>query len=224
MVRHDAHMAYPQVLSVNATHPRVLAERPRLVSAIDKIPREGPVGVQDLGLEGDLVHDVHLHGGTFRAVYAYAEEDLLHWERELGKPVRPGIFGENLTTSGIDLNQCLIGEEWAVGTARLTVSSVRFPGRTFARWLEICGFAPGDWTTRFTAHGRPGVYLTVLTRGYVAAGDPIDVLRRPDHGVTADVLFRALHHEPDLLPRLLEIDGLPPELYDVAQTYVDGSG
>lgn len=217
-------MRSPSVVSVNAAHPRVLSEKPRVVSAIDKIPREGPVAVKDLGLEGDQVGDVHNHGGTFRAVYAYAAEDLLHWERELGRPVRPGLFGENLTTRDIDLNQCVIGEEWSVGTARLTVSSVRTPGPTFERWMAIQGFDATGWIGRFAARGRPGVYLTVLDRGFVAAGDFVDVLRVPSHGVTAATVFRALHQEPELLPLLLEIDGLPPDLYDRAQAYVDGQG
>ena len=34
-----------RVVSVNAALPRVLEEKPRLVSAIDKIPRQGPVTV-----------------------------------------------------------------------------------------------------------------------------------------------------------------------------------
>lgn len=214
----------PCVVSVNAAHPRVLEESPRLVSAIDKVPHHGPVAVLDRGLDGDQVGDVHNHGGTFQAVYAYAAEDLQHWERELGRPVRPGSFGDNLTTREVDLNQCVIGEEWSVGTARLTVSSVRTPGVRFQRWMETCGYRGSDWTERFVAHGRPGVYLTVLDRGFVAAGDPIDVLRVPSHGVTAGTVFRALHQEPALLPLLLEVDGLPPGVYDAAQAYVDSTG
>jgi MOSC domain-containing protein YiiM len=217
-------MRSPRVASVNVAHPRVVSERPRVVSAIDKIPREGPVAVKDLGLEGDQVGDVKNHGGTFQAVYAYAAEDLAHWERELGKRTRPGLFGDNLTTLDVDLNQCVIGEEWAIGSARLTVSSVRTPGPTFERWMIAQGLVKSGWLERFTAAGRPGVYLTVLDRGYVAAGDFIDVLRVPKHGVTAGTVFRALHHEPELLPLLLEVDGLPPAVYDRAQAYVDGRG
>lgn len=217
-------MKSPRVVSVNAARPRVLEERPRLVSAIDKLPQHGPVAVHDLGLEGDQVHDVHRHGGTFQAVYAYAAEDLRHWGEQLGRTLRPGIFGDNLTTEDIDLNQCVVGEEWAVGTARFAVSGVRLPGPTFERWMALNGHTGHDWTQRFTAHGRPGIYLTVLTRGHVAAGDPVDVLRVPRHGVTAGTVFRALHDEPALLPLLLEVDGLPPDLYDVAQAHVDSLG
>jgi MOSC domain-containing protein YiiM len=213
-----------RVVSVNAALPRVLQEKPRLVSAIDKIPRHGPVTVGNLSLEGDEVADQKNHGGTFRALYAYAAEDLAHWERELGKPVRPGLFGENLTTTGIDLNQCVVGEEWMIGTARFAVTSVRTPREKFQRWMGLQGFEADGWTRRFTAHGRHGVYLSILGRGYVAAGDPIDVLHVPDHGVTTGTVTRALFTEPALLPVLLEVDGLPPEIYDHAQEYADLTG
>ena len=213
-----------RVVSVNAALPRVLEEKPRLVSAIDKIPRQGPVTVGNLSLEGDEVADQRIHGGTFRAVYAYAAEDLAHWERELGKPVRPGLIGENLTTSGIDLNQCVVGEEWMIGTARFGVTSVRVPTTKFQRWMGLQGFDAEGWTERFTAYGRHGVYLSILGRGYVAAGDPIDVMHVPDHGVTVGTVTRALFTDPALLPLLLEVDGLPPEIYDHAQEYVDRTG
>jgi MOSC domain-containing protein YiiM len=213
-----------RVVSVNAALPRVIQEKPRLYSAIDKIPRQGPVPVGDLSLEGDGVADQRHHGGTFRAVYAYAAEDLEHWERELGKPVRPGVVGENLTTTGIDLNQCVVGEEWMIGTARFAVSSVRIPAEKFERWMGVKGYDSTDWVRRFTAYGRPGVYLSILSRGHVAAGDPIDVLHVPSHGITMDTVFRALFVEPGLLPLLLEADGLPPEVHDHAQEHVDRTG
>ena len=225
-MRHD-HLVTARLVSVNAALPRVLQEKPRLVSAIDKIPRQGPVAVTNHGLEGDEVADQERHGGTFRSLYAYAAEDLAHWERELGKPVRPGLFGENLTTSGIDLNQCVVGEEWMIGTARFAVASVRVPGSRFQRWMGLQGFDAFDataWPRRFAAHGRPGVLLSVMGRGHVAAGDPVDVMHVPDHGVTAGTVFRALTAEHALLPLLLEVDGLPPDVYDVAQTYADGTG
>jgi MOSC domain-containing protein YiiM len=182
------------------------------------------VTVGNLGLEGDGVADERRHGGTFRALHVHAAEDLAHWERELGRPVRPGLFGENLTTTDLDLNRCVVGEEWMIGTARFAVTTVRVPSPRFERWMGLQGCDSTGWVERFTAYGRPGLYLSVLGRGHVAAGDPVDVLHVPDHGLTIGTVFRALHAEPGLLPLLLEVDGLPPEVYDRAQDHVDGTG
>src|SRR4051812_41041577 len=101
---HNAVMAFPSVVSVNRGRSRTIEQKPLLVSAIDKLPIEGPATVEDFGLEGDEVADRAQHGGTYQAVYAYAAEDLDWWGGQLGKVVRPGLFGENLTTRDLDLN------------------------------------------------------------------------------------------------------------------------
>jgi MOSC domain-containing protein YiiM len=38
------------------------------------------------------------HGGFDKAVYAYAVEDALWWQKEIGREITNGAFGENLTT------------------------------------------------------------------------------------------------------------------------------
>jgi MOSC domain-containing protein YiiM len=214
-------MRYPTVVSVNTARARTVQQKPLLVSAIDKVPVHGPVTVLGSGLEGDEVGSPRHHGGTARAVYAFAAEDLDHWTRELGEPVRPGLFGENLTVRDLDLNSCVVGEQWLVGTARFQVTSVRTPCETFTRWLRLQGFRVGGWEERFVERGRPGVFLSVLGTGWVQAGDPVDVVDVPDHGLTAQAMFRALTTEPALLPLLLEVEGLPLAVYDRAQQYVD---
>ena len=101
------------------------------------------------------------HGGTDQAVYAYAREDLDHWQAELGRPLTNGVFGENLTTSGLDVNGALVGERWQVGDdCVLEVTSPRIPCRTFAGWLE-----EQLWVKRFTQRGAPGAYLRVIVPG-----------------------------------------------------------
>lgn len=48
----------------------------------------------------------------------------------------------------------------------------------------------------------------MLEPGLVQAGDPIEVVHRPDHGITVSFMFRALTTEQHLAPELLAIDGL----------------
>jgi MOSC domain-containing protein YiiM len=68
------------------------------------------------------------------------------------------------------------------------------------------------WVKTFARSARPGAYLRVLEPGEVCAGDPVTVEDRPAHGVTIAMAFRAYLTEPELLPELLEIDGLPNDL------------
>ena len=120
-----------------------------------------------VGLAGDRVYDVWNHGGPDQAVYAYAREDLDFWEAELGRPLGNGVFGENLTTEGIDVNGALIGERWRVGPdVILEASCPRIPCGTFQGWLAQAG-----WIKRFTQAARPGSYLRVIEPGEIRAGD-----------------------------------------------------
>ncbi|AFM19805.1 hypothetical protein Mycch_5119 [Mycolicibacterium chubuense NBB4] len=169
-------------------------------------PRRGGLGS---GVVGDSVCNARYHGGDDQAVYAYAREDLDRWELELGRQIGNGTFGENLTTTGVDVTECLIGERWAVGADGLVleVTSPRTPCRTFTRWMDIAG-----WMKTFTAAVVPGAYFRVLEPGSVRAGDAIEVIARPDHTVTIGMVFRAMMLDPGLMPALAVADALPEKI------------
>jgi MOSC domain-containing protein YiiM len=156
------------------------------VTAIDKRPVEGPVKVRPLGLYADVQADRAHHGGEEQAVYAYSQEDADHWSAELGYEVTPGLFGENFRTRGVAASGALIGERWQVGTAVLEVTQPRTPCSTFARRL-----GEERWVKRFTDANRTGAYLRVVTPGEVRAGDEVEVVSRPSHGVTIADWFGA---------------------------------
>jgi MOSC domain-containing protein YiiM len=211
-------MAILQSLNIGLIRP---AESDTGVSAIDKRPADRPVMVRDPGpkgsgeggLVGDSIGDPRSHGGHDQAVYAYAREDLDAWQADLGVPLASGVFGENLTTAGLDVTGARTGERWRIGErVLLQVTVPRIPCRTFAAWMRRHG-----WVRTFTERAVPGAYLRVLEPGWIRAGDPIVVEHRPDHDVTMGLVFRALTTEPDLLPRLLEPDDLPEDAKDRAR-------
>lgn len=204
-------MSSPRVVSVNVGTPVKHDWAGKTGwTAIDKRARTEPVAVRRLGLEGDQVADTVNHGGEHQAVYAFAEEDLAGWASRLGGPVTPGMFGENLTTAGLDVNAAVIGETWRIGTAVLQVIDVRIPCNVFKNWLGRHALDNAAWVKRFTLEARPGPYLRVLEEGHLQVGDAILVGDRPSHGVTVTEMFRALTTEPALLPRLREVEGLHP--------------
>ncbi|MCX4548816.1 MOSC domain-containing protein [Streptomyces sp. NBC_01387] len=198
-----------KLLSVNVGKARSAAYTDAVggMTGVDKRPVEGPVrvfspgppGVGAGGVEGDSVCDLRFHGGDDRAVYAFAREDLDAWERELGRPLADGAFAENLTTGGVDVTGALIGERWRVGPeVVLEVTGGRIPCRTFQNHVG----EPG-WVKRFTRAGAPGALLRVIEPGAFTAGDPIEVVHRPDHDITVALLFRAATVERELLPGTL---------------------
>jgi MOSC domain-containing protein YiiM len=175
-------------------------------------------GGEGSGLVGDFIGDSKVHGGDDQAVYAYAREDLDLWQRELERDLGNGMFGENVTTEGLDVTGARIGERWQVGSDGLVleVSRPRVPCRTFADWLAMKG-----WVKTFTRAATPGAYLRVIAPGTMRGGDSIVVVDRPDHDVTIGLVFRAMTLQAELLPRLLEADALPDEIKDLARRRVD---
>ncbi|MEV0645277.1 MOSC domain-containing protein [Phytomonospora sp. NPDC050363] len=209
-----------RLLSVNIGVPRANPWKKLAATGIDKRPVDGPVAVSApgpkgtgaVGLAGDRVYDVRAHGGTDQAVYAYAREDLDGWEPEFGRALSNGVFGENLTTAGLDVNGALIGERWRIGAeVVLEVATPRIPCATFQGWLERAG-----WIKRFTQAAVPGAYLRVIEPGEIRAGDAVEIVHRPGHDVSVALVFRAMTLEPELLPRLLTADALPDEEKELA--------
>ncbi|REF36844.1 MOSC domain-containing protein [Thermasporomyces composti] len=193
-------------------------KRPVAVPVFVRAPGQRPDGAGS-GLVGDVVCDRREHGGDDQAVYAYAREDLDWWAAELGRELANGSFGENLTTSGLDVTGALIGERWRVGAeVVLEVTKPRIPCSTFAAWLGERG-----WVKTFTQRAVPGAYLRVVRPGWIRAGDEVEVVERPDHDVTIGLVFRALTLEPELLQHLVRVDSLPDEIRDRARRRLSGA-
>jgi len=189
------------VISVNSGREAdLLIDGKAARSAINKRPVGHQVAVRLLGLDGDEQADKEHHGGLEQALYAYAREDLDWWTEQLGRELPDGIFGENLTTAGIDVSAALIGETWRVGTALVQVTAPRIPCVTFKSWLD-----EPRWVKRFAAAGRPGAYLRVLAEGSVRAGDDLTVLSRPDQPVTVAESMRAYYGDQEIMSRLLQV-------------------
>ena len=212
-----------RVVSVNLARVQPNPDKRRAaMTGIEKVPTTASVLVRapgtkrdglGSGLVGDVVGNHRHHGGDTQAVYAYAREDLDHWESVLGRPLASGLFGENLTTTGVDVNGAVIGERWRIGeTLELAVTFPRIPCGTFRAWIAERG-----WLRTFTRAAIPGTYLRVLTPGQVRAGDPVSVVHRPAHGVSVAQVFRATTLEPELLPSILAADDLVEETREMAR-------
>ena len=172
----------------------------------DPGPRDTGLGS---GVVGDAVGNRRHHGGDTQAVYAFAREELDWWERELGRELPDGMFGENLTSAGLDVDGAEVGEQWRVGTVLLQVSGPRTPCATFAAHM-----AEPRWIKRFAARERVGAYLEVVEAGIVEPGDPIEVVHRPGHGLTVPQLFLAVMGDRDLASQFLAAELLAPAVHE----------
>ena len=196
-----------RLLSVNVAEIREIPYRGHMIkTGIWKFPVDGRVLVEGIQVSGDTQADLRVHGGEFQAVYAYAREDYEWWAGELGREMPPGTFGENLTVEGMDLTNATVGERWRVGGVVLEVSLPRIPCFKLAKKMEEPRFLK-----RFAEARRPGSYFRIVEAGDLGAGDEIEVLEKPGHGVTIGLLYETKMHDQTLASRILEAKDELPE-------------
>ena len=172
-------------------------------TGIDKRSVDRAVRFENDGVAGDTVIDRKHHGGYDKAVYAYAREDADWWESQIGRALSNGAFGENLTTTGIDVNQSLIGERWRIGSTVLEVSEPRIPCRVFAGFWDRPTLIKD-----FTDARRSGAYLRIIEEGEITAGDSIEIIFRPEHDITIRDIFDAKAGERGKISQLIEVTQL----------------
>ncbi len=198
-----------QVISVNVGQPREVVWKGRKVmTGIFKEPVSGRIAVRRLNLDGDRQADLTVHGGPDKAIYAYPAEYYQYWKEQFPQMELPwGMFGENLTITGLSEETVSIGDRFQVGSAQLVVTQPRLP--CYKLGLK---FGRDDILKRFLQSGLTGFYFAVLKEGEVAAGDLISLLQRDEDQVKVADITRLYHqdrHNLDLLRRVLAVESLP---------------
>ncbi|GLS33609.1 MOSC domain-containing protein YiiM [Mesorhizobium albiziae] len=162
-----------------------------LLSGINKRPVARRLWLSREGLEGDAQADLKIHGGVEKAVHHYPREHYDAWRGELGgldMLTRPGAFGENFSTRGLDERTVAIGDVFRVGDAIIEVSQGRQPCHKLnAR------FGVADMALRVQKTGWTGWYYRVRQEGFVAPGEAIHLIDRRSPDWTLQRLWRILY-------------------------------
>lgn len=201
------------VLSVNIGTPTTITWGGRTFSTgIFKHPTTDRLSVSALNLLGDAQADLTVHGGPDKAVYAYDADHYAYWRQHL--PTRTdwpyGLFGENLTTTGLLDDEVRIGDVFQIGTVKLWAVQPRFPC-----YKLNARFDDRLMTKRFSDAGRCGIYFRVVDEGHVQAGDGIQLVdEAPDAVTIRDIAdwYLGKPTNADALRRLLALPHLPQGL------------
>jgi len=173
-----------------------------VLTSIFKKPIEGRVAVRRHNLAGDRQADLRVHGGPYKAVYAYASEHFPYWAAELPEMELPwGAFGENLTLSGLTEETAFIGDQFRVGSAVLQITQPRMP--CFKLGIR---FQRSDMVKRFWRSGYAGIYFAITEEGALETGDELELVHRDAGGVSlADVvrLYKGQTDDEQLFERML---------------------
>ncbi len=193
-----------RLLSVNVGHASPIEGASKSGrTGIFKRPVQGSVEVLSGGLAGDTIIDTENHSGPDQAVYVFGDPDYAWWAEALGREMRPGKFGENLTVSYLESARVCVGDRLGIGPVVLEATAPRIPCLTLA-------VSMGDrvFLRRFRRAERPGVYCRVLAEGMVRAGDPVAYTPYAGERVPVLEVFRAFFGEnpgEDVLRRLLSV-------------------
>ncbi len=147
-----------KVISLNVASPRLTIYKGATINTgIFKKPVSGRIALRTLNLDGDQQADLSVHGGPFKAVYAYPSEHYGFWRQELpAMELAWGMFGENFTTEGLSEDDLHVGDRFGIGSGVLMVRQPRMPCYKLA-----AKFQRDDMIERFLVSGRSGFYFSV---------------------------------------------------------------
>ncbi len=212
-----------KLISLNVALPRLATWQAQTVNTgIFKQPVSGPVQLRTLNLDGDRQADLTVHGGPFKAVYAYPSEHYEFWRRELPGTQMPwGMFGENFTTEGLFETDLHIGDRLRIGSAAVMVRQPRIP--CYKLGIK---FRRTDILARFLRSGRSGFYFSVEQEGTVAAGDSFEFLSRAPDGIAIaemNRLYAEDKYNRELLEKAIATPALPEDWREYLRKRLNGS-
>jgi MOSC domain-containing protein YiiM len=200
-----------RILSLNVGRPQLAVYKGATINTgIFKLPVTGPVAMRTLNLDGDRQADLSVHGGPFKAVYAYPSEHYDFWRNELNEAgLSWGMFGENFTTEGLSEDDLHIGDRFKVGAGIVMVRQPRMPCYKLA-----AKFQRDDILERFLRSGRSGFYFSVEKEGEVRAGDSFQLSTRAHDAVTISEINRLYfqdRYNHNLIHKAINTPALPPD-------------
>lgn len=199
-----------KLISLNVGRPRLTVYKGATINTgIYKNPVTGRVALRTLNLDGDQQADLSVHGGPYKAVYAYPSEHYDFWRRELPDMDLPwGIFGENFTTEGLT-EELHVGDRLRIGSSIVMVRQPRMPCYKLA-----AKFQRDDMIERFLHSGRSGLYCSVEQEGEVGEGDTFELVSQDGEGITIAEMNRLFFREKynrNLLQKAIATAALPED-------------
>lgn len=157
-------------------------------TGIFKYPSEQPLFLTKNDVQGDTVIDRVHHGGEHKACYLFSADYYPYWKKKY--PTHDwdwGMFGENLTLSGMDESQLRVGNIYQLGTALVQISQPREP----CYKLGI-RFGTQDILRQFIAHNHPGTYVRILKEGTVQVGDTMELVTESKNSLTTQNFYELM--------------------------------
>lgn len=175
-----------QIVSTNIAEPTIIEWRgQKIETGIYKYAVDSPIFLGKEDVVNDHVIDRRYHGGADKACYLYSADHYSFWKSKYPDlDWQWGMFGENLTVSGLDESEIRIGDQLQIGDAVVQVSQPRQPCFKLGVRFENQKVVSDFWELPY-----PGVYVRILSQGSVKTGDEITLLKRADESLSVSQVF-----------------------------------
>ncbi|MCG6186893.1 MOSC domain-containing protein [Maribellus maritimus] len=166
-----------KIISTNIGAPQTIEWRGKQIeTGIYKYSVPHPIFLGKEDVENDHVIDRRYHGGTDKACYLYSADHYDYWQKFYPELKMPwGMFGENLTVEGLHEAKINIGDTFKIGEVVVQATQPRQP----CYKLGI-RFGTQKMVKQFIDSGFAGVYVRVLQKGEVKAGDEVVLIEKKD--------------------------------------------
>lgn len=181
-------MSIVQSINIAVPGKTLVSGNKKMFSGIFKKPAPGKIFLDVLGFRGDGVADHRFHGGGDKAVCVYCSDHYPFWEKELGREMRFGAFGENLSLTELTETEVHIGDTFRLGEAEVQCTQPRQPCHKLNKVFDFQAMACRVQTTGFS-----GYYLRVLKPGWVESGTEIITLERDPTRISVDRANDLMH-------------------------------
>jgi MOSC domain-containing protein YiiM len=209
-----------KIISTNIAKPTTFTwNGQQVTTGIYKIPTNEAIYLGKENVKDDEVSDRNVHGGTFKACYLFSAEQYPYWQKLYPKlSWSYGMFGENLTVSGFDETQVLIGNIYKVGHALVQITQPREPCFKFGY-----KFGTQDVLKQFIEHGFPGTYIKVLKEGFVKTGNEFVLVESAKNSLSVSEFFNLLFSKEKnqmVLKTAIENEAIPSDKRNKLKAYL----
>ena len=198
-----------KILSTNIAKPTsIIWNGKEVTTGIYKEPTNSPIYLGKEGVKDDEISNKKVHGGVFKACYIFSNDHYAYWKNRYSNlDWNYGMFGENLTVSGLNEKEIYIGDIYEIGETLVQVTQPREPCFKFG-----IKFGTQNVLKEFIEHGFPGTYVRVLKEGFVKTGNTFKLIEQAKNSITTwqffDLLFSKNKNEA-LIKLAIENEALP---------------
>jgi len=210
------------IVSTNIAKPTtIIWNNKSITTGIYKNPISHPIFLDEQGVKGDEVSDRKVHGGHYKACYLFSVDYYPYWKRLYPNLTWDyGMFGENLTVSGLDESKILVGDIYKIGEALVQVTQPREPCFKFGIKFENQGVLK-----QFIDHAHPGFYVRILESGFVKSKDKITLIEQAKNSLSIQDFYKlvfAKDKNQEHLKLAVDLEALPLPKREKLRTYILG--